>query len=182
MIKWKSPRVTTSHTPAIPLLVLISLPKSFPPSNASQMFAKVSSLISHLGAESITVQISLLVMGWGFSVVQYSHMPSGDLGDKLHASLVCMRKLRCQMCSEKGVLGSVRCKEVITVQCSFQTEYRTLTLSISPTDGALMSAGLPPLSLMDSIQAPEHTLWLLDVYFHPHVLLHKVLFTFPAHQ
>lgn len=57
MINWKSPppsRVAASHTPAAPRLVLISPPKSFlfPPlllPNASQMFAKVSSLTSHLG-------------------------------------------------------------------------------------------------------------------------------------
>lgn len=57
MIKWKSPpsRVAASDTPAAPQLVLISPPKSFlsflPPlllPNASQMFAKVSSLTSHL--------------------------------------------------------------------------------------------------------------------------------------
>lgn len=74
MIKRKSPSVTTSHTPALPQRVLISPPKSFsPPSNASQMFAKVSSLVCLLGE----CCCSNAFASYGFSLA--------ELWEKLHA-------------------------------------------------------------------------------------------------
>lgn len=127
------PQAATSHSPALPQPDLISSPKSFSPSNASQMFAKVSSLISHL-RECYCPDAPACHGLWQCGFVR------AESGEKLHAAW-------CQCCR-----SYVRCGEEKGSECEVQENDCTAWLC-----DLLV---VPPLPLMNDTQGPERRmLW-----------------------